>query len=98
MENRWSPGQVNVRNGVADSLGATARLTHDLRVELKPGCHKAWMHVRSSVKRSISMSGRARIELSPESDYLLMMINNVPTFVSTMMMPLSISEADLFGM
>ncbi len=26
------------------------------------------------------------------------MINNVPTFVSTAMMPLSISEAELFGM
>jgi hypothetical protein len=42
--------------------------------------------------------GGARIAPKPYIGYLRSMINNVPTFGSTMMMPLSIREAGPFGM
>jgi hypothetical protein len=41
--------------------------------------------------------GWARIDPEPQIGYLHTMIANVPTFVSTMM-PLSIQEAEPFGM
>jgi hypothetical protein len=116
MENRWSPGQVNVRNG----LGATARLRSRRRNRILRDFLKRTDACQSRYGSGSGQSsqfgglraigpfvfdrapgldaGRARVESQRETDYLLMMINDVPTFVSTMMMPLSISEADIFGM